>query len=384
MPIFCYALQNSLKNKVSLKEVICVRFFNWRWWLGMKPKIVSGPAKDYSITVVIPAYNEESSLAATIQSVKNQTVPISEVIVVDDYSSDKTGEVAKTNGAKVIRTPVNQGTKAMAQNYVINEVKTDLLVTIDADTILDEDAILKTLPYFNDPKTVSVCGFVIPQKIETLWERGRFIEYVFGLTIFKTAQNNIGSVLVSSGCFSVFRTGILKKLGGFKARTMAEDMDFTWEATLNGYHVYCVQDSYCYPLDPSTGSIFRKQIKRWYASFFQNISAHKSHFRKKARLGAMVYGYLLEGIVTPFLMIFSIFLLTRNAKISLLMFVVVDVCFVAIPCVIKGIKMGMFWKVIASLPSYFLIRPVNFFMFWQCFWNEWVVGKKLSSWDKGH
>lgn len=200
-----------------------------RWWLGLKPKF---PEKEMnlSVAVVIPAYNEERCIADTINSLKSQTAHIDEIVVVDDCSSDRTSEIARSMGVKVVRTPKNQGTKAMAQNYVLQKLKYDLIVTIDADTLLAPDAIERVLPYFNNEKTFAVCGFVVPQKIETTWERGRHVESVFGITIVKAGQNNTGLVMVASGCFTVFRYDVLKELGFFNERTMAEDMDLTWEA----------------------------------------------------------------------------------------------------------------------------------------------------------
>ena len=159
----------------------------------MKPKFASEPPKhNYEVTVLVPAYNEEASIAETIKSIQAQTVPIKDILVIDDHSTDRTGEIARSLGARVVRTDVNQGTKAQAQQYVISrgEVNTELVVTIDGDTILDSKAVEKTLPYFNNPKTASVCGFVIPAKIKTLWERGRFVEYMFGIALGKVAQNN--------------------------------------------------------------------------------------------------------------------------------------------------------------------------------------------------
>jgi biofilm PGA synthesis N-glycosyltransferase PgaC len=283
-----------------------------------------------------------------------------------------------------VRTPVNQGTKALAQNYVLEDVESELVVTIDADTTLHPEAIEKTLPFFNDEKTASVCGFVIPQRIETIWERGRYIEYLFGISMFKVAQNHIGAVMVSSGCFSVFRTEVLQKLGGFKQRTMAEDMDFTWEATIAGYHIYCAADSYCYPIDPPTGKIFVKQIKRWYASFFQNISIYKFAFRKRLRLGFVVYGSLLDAMISPIVFVICFAAMTGSIWQAFVFGVLLDLLVVAAFCLAKAIRINMVKQTILSLPAYLIIRPVNLFMFWYCLWNEWIIGNRLSSWDKGH
>lgn len=359
------------------------RLLDWRWWFGLRPKFATQPPlKKYTITIVVPAYNEEDSIGATIDNLKQQTVPIEEIIVVDDCSSDRTGEISREKGVTVVRTHQNQGTKAMAQNYVIPQIESDLIVTIDADTILARDAIEKTLPWFNNPKTASVCGFVVPQKIQTLWERGRFIEYVFGITIHKRAQNNIGLVMVSSGCFSVFRTELLKMMGGFDARTMAEDMDLTWNFLLERYDIYCEQTAYCYPFDPPTLKIFVNQIDRWYRSFFQNVAIHS--FRKNKWLGALIYGYLLEAILSPIVAIAVLTFFTGKIWLAILLGILVDVTIVAVPCLLKGYAMGMTGKVVTSLPAYMVIRFVNIYVFWRSLWKEWIIGDKLTDWKKGH
>jgi biofilm PGA synthesis N-glycosyltransferase PgaC len=357
---------------------------NWRWWLGLKPEIACSPLKyNYTISVIIPAYNEEKSIAETIRSIKNQTAKIETIIVVDDFSSDRTGDVAVSEGAFVIRTPHNMGTKASAQNYALPFISTDIFVTIDADTILHPKAIEKTLPYFNDLKTVSVCGFLIPQKIESIWEKGRFIEYLFNISIMKAAQNNIGAVFVSSGCFSVLKTDIVKKLGGIKLRTMAEDLDLTWEMHFNGYKIYCVPDAYCYPLDPPTASIFIKQIFRWYSGFLQNITIHKKALLKH-RMGFIIYAYLIDSLITPILLITTFVILLENFIYAFFLYVIFDLVIASIFSLIKGLRIGMFWKTLESLYAYPVVRFVNIYVFWKAFWNEWIVRKRLKTWDKGH
>lgn len=358
-----------------------MRLLDLRWWFGLKPKIYSEPAKEYSISVIIPAYNEEKSIAATIESIKKQTVKISEIIVIDDCSGDRTGEIAAAAGAKVIRTSQNQGTKAMAQNYVLPLIDTDLVVTVDADTLLHEDAVRRTLPYFNDVKTASVCGFVIPQKIETLWERGRLIEYLFGLSIFKAAQNNMGAVLVSSGCFSVFKMEHLRKFK-FNSRTMAEDMDLTLDFLNAGFAVYYAPDAYCYPLDPSTGKIYVSQIDRWYRSFFQNVKVHS--FRRNRKVGAFVFGYLLEGIVVPLIAFGALFFLAGFSWSGLLSAFLIDLLIVSVTCLAQGVRLKMLKKAIVSIPAYFVVRPVNLYVFLRSFWKEMIMGEKLTVWEKGH
>jgi glycosyltransferase involved in cell wall biosynthesis len=96
-----------------------------------------GSMKNPTVTVLIPAYNEEKTIADTINSIRQQTYPnVVQILVVDDSSTDKTEEIAKECGAEVIRTPSNSGTKAQAQNFALPYLKGVLTATIDADTIL--------------------------------------------------------------------------------------------------------------------------------------------------------------------------------------------------------------------------------------------------------
>ena len=182
-----------------------------------------------TISVIVPAYNEELTIERTITSLLKQTLPADEIIVVDDYSIDGTGKIAESMGVRVLRPRGNQGSKAKAQNYALPYVKTDLTVAIDADTALHENALEEIVRVMEDDENVAAaCSFVLPGRIETVWERGRFIEYMFAFTFYKEVQEWYGKPLISSGCFSVYRTDILKKFGGWPTRTLAEDMDLTW------------------------------------------------------------------------------------------------------------------------------------------------------------
>jgi biofilm PGA synthesis N-glycosyltransferase PgaC len=248
---------------------------------------------------------------------------------------------------------------------------------------LAPDAIERTLVYFNDPKTFAVCGFVIPQKIETLWERGRHIEYVFGITLMKGAQNNTGLIMVASGCFTLFRTKVLKQLGLFNERTMAEDMDLTWEALFRGYKVYCEQEAVCYPLDPSTMEVYYKQLRRWYSGFLQNISVHKKDLVRFWQFGLLFIYYLAEAVIFPVAALLICIMFASMWKM-ILAISGLQVLMVVIPTLYKGWRLGYFWKTLSSFPAYYLTRPVNIAALYATIYNEWIIGKRLAVWDKGH
>src|SRR6266704_3055358 len=97
------------------------------------------------VTVIVPAFNEAASVADTIRSLQAQTARPREIIVVDDCSTDGTGDAARALGVTVVRPPANTGSKAGAQTFALRYVRTPLTIAVDADTVLAVDAIERLL-----------------------------------------------------------------------------------------------------------------------------------------------------------------------------------------------------------------------------------------------
>jgi cellulose synthase/poly-beta-1,6-N-acetylglucosamine synthase-like glycosyltransferase len=213
------------------------------------------------LTVIVPAYNEAGSIADTVRSLQEQTVPPKEIIVVDDGSSAGTGEVARDAGATVIRPASNTGSKAGAQTFALPRVETELVAAIDADTTLAPDAVEKLLTAMEDEEVVAACGFVLPRRVRSVWERGRYVEYLFAFSFVKQVQDYYGRPLISSGCFSAYRTEALREVGGWPGRTMAEDMDLTWSFYEAGWKVRFVPEAVCYPIEPHNLDFMHRQLR---------------------------------------------------------------------------------------------------------------------------
>src|SRR6266513_3921415 len=126
------------------------------------------------LTVIVPAFNEAASVADTIRSLQAQSAPPREIIVVDDCSTDGTADVARALGVIVVRPPANTGSKAGAQTFALRYVRTPLTIAVDADTVLAADAIERLLPAFEQRGVAAACGFVLPQRVRSVWERGRY------------------------------------------------------------------------------------------------------------------------------------------------------------------------------------------------------------------
>lgn len=359
---------------------------DWRWWFGLRPEIVRSIKFHPSITVLVPAFNEEASIAKTIESIFAQTYPVRDIIVIDDSSKDRTSEIASSfPGVTVVRTDVNQGTKAQAQNYVLDRITTDLFVTIDGDTMLASDAIEQTIPYFSDPSTGSVCGFVVPQRIVSFWEYGRFGEYLYGLTMFKPAQNHIGVVTVSSGCFSTYQTRLVRELGGFPQRTLVEDMDLTWTMQELGYRIYYTSAARCFPVEPPTFKIYVRQVERWLRGFFQNIKVRRFNlFPIGLGFAAYIYFNLVWGMLSLVLMPLFLTILIGNFGWGVLYAFVAELLIIGTFSVWRGWRMGMTRKALISIVPTLAISYCNRGLFVYSLWMEWIRGKTLTTWHKGH
>lgn len=252
------------------------------------------------VTVIVPAHNEEAGLPATLRSVWAQTVPPEQVIVVDDASDDRTGEIARHHGAEVLRPPVNLGSKARAQNHALPHCRGELVLAVDADTVLAPDYIERVLPAFDDPEVVIAAGNVQTRFTRTVWERGRSVEYLFGFHWHRPIQQGTNSPMVCSGCCSVFRREELTRAGGFPQRTIVEDMDYTWSQQVAGRRARYVGDAVAWAADPDSLLYLRKQVWRWMSGFCQNVRLHAWDLVvRKPILALWVFLALAEILLAP-------------------------------------------------------------------------------------
>lgn len=336
------------------------------------------------LTVIVPAYNEAQFIGDTIQSIQEQTVLPKNIIVVDDYSSDGTGDIARSYGVQVVRPPANTGSKAGAQNFGLKFVDTKLTMVLDADTTLEHDAIEQILPAFRDPEVAAACGFVLPRRVKNIWERGRYIEYLFSFSFYKNIQDYFGKPLISSGCLSMYQTNHLRQAGGWSARTMAEDMDLTWTLYQLGYKVRFMPSAVCYPIEPDTLKLMHKQLKRWSAAFLQNVKLHRRGVTKIPFLFSIMAVSLSDAILNSVVYLVVLPLLSVLISPWFLLGYVIDAPVIMIPTLIEAWRRREFRRAITSFPALFVIRLVNGFIFLKAVWFEVILRHPLNTYEKGH
>ena len=337
------------------------------------------------LTVIVPAYNEEASIADTIRSLQAQTAPPREILVVDDFSTDRTREIALGLGATVLRPDRNTGSKAGAQNFALPRVGTRFTMAIDADTVLAPDAIDRLMPAMQEEAVAAACGFVVPRHKRTIWERGRYIEYLFAFTFYKPIQDYFGKPMISSGCFSLYRTEAVRQNGGWQTRTMAEDMDLTWSFYARGLGVRFIPEAVCYPIEPHNFRFLRKQLRRWSHGFVQNVRLHWRSMLDVPYLRSTVAVALWDACIASLVFLFAVPLLTvlfGNPLFLLAYFI--DAPTVLVPVLLAAARRKEVAPALASFPAFFIMRIVNSIFMVSAFFKEFVLRKRLLTYEKGH
>lgn len=346
-----------------------------------------------SVTVIVPAFNEEAGLPDTLEALLRQTDPIDRIIVVNDCSTDDTKSVAERYAVDVLTPPQNLGSKAKAQNYALPFCDTDLVLPVDADTILADNYIEKIKGPFDDPDVVIAAGCVQSRYDRNVWEQGRSTEYLFGFHWHRPIQNSSNAPVVCSGCCSAFRRDVLANFGGFPERTIVEDMDYTWTQQIAGRKAVYVADALCYAADPENLTYLRKQVWRWMAGFFQNVRIHfKDLWRFKKMLWLWVFLAVLEIIMAPiwytapitFPMLFHV-----SHETMLFWFFGVEIMVMTPPLVYASFKRKIpLWRVFRNVPAVWCTKLVNITYAWKALFVElifvplgWSAG--LSTYEKG-
>jgi biofilm PGA synthesis N-glycosyltransferase PgaC len=258
-------------------------------------------------------------------------------------------------------------------------------MAVDADTMLAPDAIERLLPAFERPRVAAACGFVLPRRVRSVWERGRYVEYLFAFTYYKQLQEFYRKPLISSGCFSMYRTALLRDHGGWSNRTLAEDMDLTWSFYQAGHEVRFVPEAMCYPIEPRSFSLMGKQLRRWSHGFVQNVRLHWRGLLAVPFLRAAVAVAFWDATIAAavYLVLLPI-LAVVFANPWILLGYVIDAPAVLVPVLAGAARRGEIGQALASVPAFFVLRTVNAVFFLRAVCAELLFGRSFHVYEKGH
>ncbi len=259
--------------------------------------------KTPEVAVIVPCWNEESTVAGTIESLLALEYPKEKlsIILVDDGSTDGTYAamtrfagnsqitiVQKENGGK--HTAVNLG-----MSYAKNA---ELIGCLDADSFVDSKALREIIACFDEAEVMAATASMIVYEPHTLLQRVQYVEYLLGNAmrhIFSAAN----SIYVTPGPFSFYRPQVFKELGPFRHGHMTEDMEMCLRMQRAGYRIENAVRARVYTKTPATLQKLITQRIRWNTGFLRNVLHDYRDLvgnRKRGALGLIILPFSLISI----------------------------------------------------------------------------------------
>ncbi|HHW69522.1 MAG TPA: glycosyltransferase, partial [Tenericutes bacterium] len=321
--------------------------------------------KNYTkpMTILIPCYNEKKIIKNTIQGLLKIVYENYECIFINDGSIDDTfkelckllklKKYNKTKSNDLLGSKIKNiykskkysnfyvidkpnGGKSDALNIGINYSENDYIVTLDADSILKEDALAIVSNVFDDSDVVAASGVIqilqsvklldgnyIPTLKNKLLIKLQTIEYIKSCYCYKASLAKLNSLLVISGAFGVFKKKLLIDVGGF-SHVIGEDLNLTLKIQFyienTNKKIMYVPNAICYTEGPDTFKDFIKQRKRWQQSFIESLFTFRKKIFKNFLSNSLsffiVIDALLIGVISSYIITFFSFLFIRNLVFS--------------------------------------------------------------------
>ena len=265
------------------------------------------------VSVLIPCFNEERVIASSVTRILASHWPHLEVLVLDDGSSDRTSEVVREafgDDPRVNLLTFENGGKAEALNRGLRQVKSEIVVALDADTQFAPETIGLLARWFVDPKVGAVAGNAMVGNRVNIITRWQALEYVTAQNLERRALSALGAVTVVPGAVGAWRRAALEQLGGYPSDTLAEDQDLTLACQAAGWTVEFDPDARAYTEAPDTIAGLLKQRFRWSFGTLQCLWKHRdSLFSPKHPV--------LGFVALPQIWLFQIFLTTAAPLVDL-------------------------------------------------------------------
>ncbi|MBW3023260.1 glycosyltransferase family 2 protein [Candidatus Woesearchaeota archaeon] len=308
---------NLAENIIVWSVYIISLFFAIFWFIiFLSGGITKEPKKKLksfpNVTIAIPVYNREKSVSLTIDSAlaldyhKNKI----EILVVNHGSTDKSREVIESYKEKVRilnikRKPGER--KGAPMNAALQVAKGEFFVCLDADSIATRSSLKEMLPYFEDKKVGCVLPSMKVYSPKNFWHKLQRAEYIVNM-FYKRLMGHLNCIHVAPGPFSIFRTSILKEVGGYDANNLTEDLEITYKLQKHQYQIVQLLKTEVFTIAPKTFKEIYEQRNRWFkGALINTLKYKKMMFNKK--YGDFGFIQLPTVIISAFLAI-SLILIT--------------------------------------------------------------------------
>ncbi len=267
--------------------------------LALRPAALKEDPENWpGLSVLVAAYQGEGLIADTLQNLAELAYPGEiEVIVIDDGSKDATFAQAQACqpmfaghprfSLRVERMARNSG-KAQALNHGLAIASHSLIVTIDADTLLEAGSLNSVVAhlYASPPQTAAIAGAILLANPMDSWAtRAQQWDYFHGISAVKRMQGIFNGTLVAQGAFSLYRRDALEQAGGWPD-TVGEDIVLTWSFLRRGYTVRHAEDAVAWTHAPQSWGALSRQRKRWARGMIEALAIHHN-LLVKPRLSTM-------------------------------------------------------------------------------------------------
>ncbi len=226
------------------------------------------------VTIAVPCWNEEATVAKTVNSLLSLNYPKDKlsIFLVDDGSTDNTwSEIKKFEkepNVTVFRK--ENGGKHTALNLALENLRTEFFGCLDADSVAHPDSLVRIMSTFEkDRKVMAVAPSVTVYDPKNFLQRAQKADYHMGI-YFKKMLGLLGAINVTPGPLTVFRRKVFDDLGPYRHAHNTEDMEIAYRMQKNRYQIEHCNDAYVYTNTPSTIPKLYKQRLRWIYGFINN------------------------------------------------------------------------------------------------------------------
>lgn len=255
-----------------------------------------------SVTIIVPAWNEEKTLEGTIKSLLALDYPKDRLrlFIIDDGSTDRTLEVARhweKNPQIRVFTKANGG-KHSAMNLGISMSESDLLGCLDADSFVDPLALREIIPYFDEPDVMAVTPSIQIHAPDNPLRRMQSTEYMVG-EFTRKLFSRLNALYVTPGPFSIYRREVFEKIGGFAHAFGTEDMEMALRMQANHMRIENAHTAFVFTVCPPTPHALYKQRVRWVSGFLKNVFFKYRHLffdRRYGHLGMLTVPFAFGSI----------------------------------------------------------------------------------------
>lgn len=274
-----------------------------------------------SVSIIVPCWNEATTLSATIHSILDLNYPKEKlsILIIDDGSTDDTRERMQefAGNSQVKLLYKENGGKHTALNHALQFVTSDMVGCLDADSFVDKEALNKIVAEFHDTDLMAVTPSIKINNPKNILELVQKVEYGWGVML-RNLMASLGAIYVTPGPFSIFRKSVFDQLGGYRKGHNTEDMELAVRMQKAHMKIGNAPDAFIYTTAPKNIKALYKQRLRWTYGFLMNAIDNKDiYFNPKyGNLGMVVLPTATLSIFSSVYLVLTLILSWVNQGID--------------------------------------------------------------------